>query len=342
MNLQTRIDIQDLMGAYFPSAVLNAALELGLFWRLANGPQSIERISQEMNIPPTRCMYWLRFLANMNLLEQEGDRFGLSQVAREEILNTYSQEIWKMLAIDAQDNYEYGLSLAQNLTLSSPHQGAKHNQMQPYPTYVSYVEKMAEDPERARLFSQLLLELHTPLAQNVADALELNGARNILDVGGGSGVISHALLRKHQSLSSVVVDIPNVCLSSRAIADKLPERDRIAFYPADFVRDELPTGFDIVLECDIGKFDNALLAKLSASVKKGGRFVIVDRWFAKGQPETPSRLAYLLRKSLIDPEYSLRTLEEIEEGLMQAGLEVRSIVELNYGKWKMIEAEKLV
>ena len=54
------------------------------------------------------------------------------------------------------------------------------------------MQKMAEDLDRTRLFSHLLYELHTPLAEDVAAALELDGARSLMDVGGGSGVVSLA------------------------------------------------------------------------------------------------------------------------------------------------------
>ena len=186
----------------------------------------------------------------------------------------------------------------------------------------------------------MLFELHTQLAQVIAGSLDLNGARNVLDVGGGSGVVSSALLRKHPQLVSMVVDLPTVCKAGREIVGKQPERDRISYYEADFVRDELPKGFDVVLECDIGQFDNSLLAKLASSLNEAGQLVIVDRWFDMGEQETPDRLAYLLTESLRDPEFSLRSLDDIEDGLVQAGLEVEKLVELPHGAWKMIQARK--
>lgn len=337
MNLRTISDIREVMAAPFPSAALNAAIELGLFWRMADGPRSSAEISREMNIPPKRCGYWLRLLAGMNLLQQEGDRFGLSPLARSGILDVHSQETWKMLAIDALDSFENGLFLAQRLSRSNTDRGDGEHLRHHLPLYV---QKMEADLERTRLFTQMLFELHSPLAQNIADALDLNGINSLLDVGGGSGVVSFALLRRHPELRALVVDIPNVCTAGREIADKMPERDRISYYAADLVRDELPKGFDIVLACDVGRFDNPFLAKLSASLNEGGRLVIVDRWFDMGPNETPVRLAYLLNESLRDPEFSLRRVEEIEDGLVRAGLEVAPSVELPYGRWKLIQAKK--
>ena len=52
----------------------------------------------------------------MDLLIQDGDQFDLSPVARTAILDTYSEDAWHMLALDAQDNYERVTFLAQRLS----------------------------------------------------------------------------------------------------------------------------------------------------------------------------------------------------------------------------------
>jgi O-methyltransferase domain len=159
-------------------------------------------------------------------------------------------------------------------------------------------------------------------------------------VGGGSGVVSLALLQRYPDLRATVVDIANVCRAGREIAARQPEGDRIAYHMANFVEDELPQGFDIVMFCDVGIFYDGILAKLAASLNEPGLLVIVDRWFDEGQQETPERLASLLARSLREPDYVLRSPEDVEEGLARAGLVIESIVELNYGSWKMIQARR--
>jgi hypothetical protein len=49
-----------------------------------------------------------------------------------------------------------------------------------------------------------------------------------------------------------VVDIPTVCAAAREIAARAPVAGRITYHAADFLHDELPRGFDMVLECQGG------------------------------------------------------------------------------------------
>lgn len=139
----------------------------------------------------------------------------------------------------------------------------------------NYVAKMIENPERAEQFTRMLYELHLPLAEQLANFLDLTGVNRIMDLGGGSGVISHTLLRRYSHLSSVVVDIPNVCVVGREIARETTVRDRITYHAADFLHDDLPIGFDMIIECDIGIYSEELFRKVYNSLNEGGKFVIV-------------------------------------------------------------------
>ena len=80
----------------------------------------------------------------------------------------------------------------------------------------------------------------------------------------------------------LVVDIGNVCTVGREIANKTQVTNRITYYEADFQQDDLPTGFDMILECDVGVYSEKLFKKLWNSLNKGGRFVIISNTNEQG------------------------------------------------------------
>jgi SAM-dependent methyltransferase len=326
------VDVDQLMGAYLPSAALHAALELGLFWRLLDGPQSADTIAEGLGIPPDRCEHWLALLAGLGLLDQEGDRYAVSAATMESIIEPNDQETWRMLAIEAREGYLAGVDLAQQIS----HPGSlweAQGRMTP-----DYVRQMGEDLPRARRFTQMLYELHQPLAHELARTLDLSECRRLMDLGGGSGVISLELLRRYPLLSAVVVDIENVCISGREIADSLPEGERIEYLPLDFLSEELPSGFDVVIECDVGLHSEALYRNVRSSLTNGGFFVIVDKLPQAGQATTLTSLQEAFKSSLKDPAYQQQTVQDVYESLSQAGFRPVSAQSLSYGRWWMIRA----
>jgi spermidine synthase len=140
-----------------------------------------------------------------------------------------------------------------------------------------------------------------------------------MDLGGGSGVASLALLRHHPDLTAVVVDIENVCHAGREIAAKTPMTNRITYHPANFLQDPLPTGFDMVLECDVGIYTEELFHKLHTSLNAGGRLVIVDWLIQPDRQQSFWRLCTAFLSSLGTFEFSNQTSEEVQKLLVQVG-----------------------
>jgi SAM-dependent methyltransferase len=230
---------------------------------------------------------------------------------------------------------------------------------------------LVEQPERARGFTWMLYELHLPLAERLADHLDLSGVVRMMDLGGGSGVLSLALLRRHPHLTAVVVDIPTVCEAARRLVHELVREtgdriarhaagdsvgaqaipERIAYHPADFLHAPLPGGFDLILECDVGEYGPPLLQKVRSALNPGGRLVIVDQFapeegVAPWQPPYP-QWAFL--GSLEDPTSRGRpTATEILSRLEEAGFGELSCEPLPAGHgnrwlegWLVIEGSPL-
>ena len=171
----------------------------------------------------------------------------------------------------------------------------------------------------------MLFEVHQPLAQAVSELLggllDMTGVRRVMDVGGGSGVVSMALLRKYPALEATVVDIENVCIAGREIAAEQGLADRIRYHPAEFARDEFPTGFDLVVKCDVSVFGVWLYEKLWHALKPGGRLVFVEHVSPTEHSAPATRLEWTFLDSLDDPDFSIPTRPQIESMLAEAGFQ---------------------
>jgi SAM-dependent methyltransferase len=311
---QTQVDqVLDLLDGYVAASVLSAAFEFGLFWMLEARSMTAEDIAKRLDLPKNRCGYWLQYLWKLGFLSYSAGGYSLTEKTRSAVIGAYSQESWALLAQEAHEGYmlfnyftsHLGTSgsLWQVAGLKSP----------------NYVEQMAGDLERARRFTRMLFELHQDLATEVAKRLDLSRVQRLMDLGGGSGVISMALLRANTQLEATIVDIHNVCQAGKELADEVGLADRLTFHPADFIQDELPTGFDLVLECDVGMYSEHLFDKVKRSLDPGGRYVILDQFTPDSGLAPSSRLTWAIQGSLRDPDYRFREVDETANILKACG-----------------------
>lgn len=317
MKLTTKDDVYLLLKSTTWSAALGAAIETGLLWQLAAQPLSASEIVAGLSIPGKRGYYWLQLLEKMGILEQGQNGYRPTRLACEAILEIRSQESWEHLVLDERER-SAGIHNLSTLISVPGSIWAAQELVEPE----NYVDKMRASPARAREFTRMLFEVHQPLAQKIAEFFDLSNARRMMDFGGGSGVVSMALLRKYPALTSTVLDIENVCQAGREIAAEQGLSDRLTYHPAEFATDDYPTGFDVVLQCDIGFFELDIFRKLYQSLAPGGRLIFVEH-FSPSETTAPlTRVEWTFLDSLHEPDFGFPTLAQVQAGLAQAGFEV--------------------
>jgi predicted O-methyltransferase YrrM len=315
MRPETTEDILELLDGYIAAAALGAAMELGLFWSLAEKPAPAPEVAQSLNIPLNRCQHWLQLLCKLGLLEHSPSGYAPSLLARKTILNTQSQHFWAFHAREDRQRFMSVRDLA--LNISQPVSAWEAPNLTP----PDELQQILEDPGYAAGFTRMLYEIHLPLAEQLASLLDLQGVRRMLDLGGGSGVVSFALCRKQSALTSVVVDVETVCAAGREIALENGLEDRVAYLAADFLQDDLPAGFDMVLLCDVGSFGEPLFRKIRDALNRNGRLVVVDKFAPTTTDPPPSRLSGAFLASLESPaqSVSLMTAEVVQARVQNAG-----------------------
>lgn len=343
MKPETTEDILEFMGGYIVSAALGTAMELGVFWLLAKKPLPAKDVAQSLNIPLNRCHNWLQILCKLGLLENNSEGYAPSIVAREAILNTQSQDTWAFQAREERDSSLFVRDLALNISKPMSIWQTRNR------TPPDYFQQIQEDPNYAARFTRKLYEIHRPLAEQLANMLDLQGVKSLLDLGGGSGVVSFALLRKQHDLICVVMDVENVCQAGREIAAENKLEKRIRYLAADFLQDDLPSGFDMVMLCDVGSFSEILFRRIYDVLNLKGRLVIVDKFAPSRTSALPSRLSSAFLDSLENPAQSidLTTTEVVQTRLQQAGFRDFSAISVPHKDnlpwnidWIMLEARK--
>jgi SAM-dependent methyltransferase/predicted transcriptional regulator len=309
----TTDQVFELLDASFTAAALAAALELGLFRLLDERPLAADAIGERFGIPRRRCRYWLQLLEQAGLLARDGEGLILSPAARAAILEAYAPESWAHLALETRGLNRWLTDFTSHLTTPGSAREALGLARR------DYLADMIDDPSLARRFTGMLRDFHLPMAGELAPKIGMDGVDRMMDLGGGSGIFSLALLRRHPRLTAVVVDVPPVCTAARELAGEGEAAGRITWHEANFLEEALPGGFDLVLECDVDVYGEALFRKVRGSLNPGGRFVIVDQLAPAPGTAPPVRAHWALQHALDDPDFTFLTSDEVETLLCTAG-----------------------
>jgi predicted nicotinamide N-methyase len=156
-------------------------------------------------------------------------------------------------------------------------------------TTPSYTEAMKRDRRRAEDFTQMLFHFHRKDAEALANYLDLSDRRALLDVGGGSGVMSIALAKKNPHLRGCILDIAPVCQIAAGNIRRARVLSRVATLSGD-IHHSLPAGYDVMMLCDIGPVSKQLLRNAYKSLPVNGLIVLVDRYLRKDGTQPLDRL----------------------------------------------------
>jgi 2-polyprenyl-3-methyl-5-hydroxy-6-metoxy-1,4-benzoquinol methylase len=108
----------------------------------------------------------------------------------------------------------------------------------------------------------------------------LPGARVLLDVGGGTGLFSIALLQKNPGLRAVVWDRPMVLAVAAEQAAAHGVADRLECRPGDMFADPVPSADVVLLSNVLHDWDvpecAALVRRCADALPAGGRLLVHD------------------------------------------------------------------
>lgn len=312
----------DLETAFKASRLVIAAERLQLFRTLHGKGLADDVIGKKLKIHRNYIMVFLDALVSMGLLVKKGNVYRNSSLADKFFVKErpvywsrqFSREC--KYAFDAYGSLEKVL-LSGSICFATRRSKKKN-----------YLEAMREDAEEAEDFTQMLFYYHQPEAEALTDYLDLAKMNRVLDVGGGSGVMSIALLRKNPGLKACIMDIEPVCTIAMKNIRKAGLSERMDVIPGDFHKG-LPEGYDVIMCCDIGKVPEELMKESFRKLPPGGMIVLVDRFLSSDRTEPLDRLLSQFEGS----SFGLETGDEMVKLVKECGFEDARINRLINETW---------
>jgi predicted O-methyltransferase YrrM len=271
--------IFELFRGSYGSELLTAAVShFNLFGLLAEDACAFDELRAAMGLEERPSIVLLTALRAMQLIEQADDgRLQLSTLARQHLAPGAEFEISDYIGLAASSPGV--MEMVERLRTNRPADvdgtgGAAF-------IYRQGIKSAMESEALARHFTLALAGRAKNVAPVLADRLPMEGVTKLLDVGGGTGIYSIALLRKHPALRAIAFDREEVLKVAAEMADAYGVAGRLELRQGDMFADELPSDCQATLLSNIlHDWDvpqcRELVGRCAAALPKGGRLLIHD------------------------------------------------------------------
>ncbi|MGH3829119.1 MAG: methyltransferase [Pseudonocardiaceae bacterium] len=251
--------------------VLAAAVGwLDLFEWLADHPADTKTVAAAFGLPnrPTHVM--LTLLRSLKLVDRDDcGVYSLTQLAREYLLR---ESPWSVAPVFA--------ALKDRPACTDMLHVLRTGRPMTFGAADDWASGMG-DEMFAEFFLAAIDSRNAYLAHAVARELDLTRSRRLLDVGGGSGIYSCALVRRNPELTATVFEKhPVAAVATRAIARR-ELSDRVSVLAGDMLAEPLPAGYDVHLYSNVlhdweEVQAQRLLCSSFRALNPGGRVVVHD------------------------------------------------------------------
>ena len=262
-HIETFDDFRNVAQLYQYSRVLLTALQLDLFTAIGSRSWSMKALAGRLKVSPRGLEILCRNLAALGLLIKHGRAYRNSPLSTGELNRkspAYRAEYLDLI----QSHWDDYAQLTSSVRSGKPLE-----------------EDEPDSSKWRRRFTWAMHHRSREQAQQVARVLDLKEAKTLLDLGGGPGTYAMAFLSKNPSLRATVADRPAALRVAREIASTHPARARLSYVQLDFMKDPLPSPYDIIWLSNVihiysAEENRTLFRKIATVLSPGGRIIIQD------------------------------------------------------------------
>ena len=205
--------------AYHESALLYAAVKLGLPDRMSAGPLTGEALAAALDVSAPHLFRLLRGLTILGICEQRTDRiFALTQ-AGQSLRSGSPSRLAEKVQIVVEQYWQPWADLVSCLNTGKPAFAQIFG--------MSVFDWRARNPEQGALFDIYVAKETLAQADPIIAALDFSGVRTVADIGGGYGGLLAAIVHAHPHLAGILFEKPHTIeaagsfLRSQGVAERV-------------------------------------------------------------------------------------------------------------------------
>jgi len=226
--------IDALFGPIKTRAIM-AGVSLGVFESLRDGRHTASAVAARLQLDADALELLMRTLVMCDYLEQHGNEFALSSLARQTMIEGAPMELVGYMKF----NYEQWDFIGHLEEMVRTGRG------------VDFHETMTS-PESWQHYQQGMLEAARFLAPVLASRVPVpKGATAMLDLAGSHGLLGAAICRRHPPMTSTVLDLPQAIPHARELARREQITEVVTHRVGDLLAGQYGSNYDVVLAANI-------------------------------------------------------------------------------------------
>ncbi len=304
--------IREIASAFQKSRVLLTAYELGIFTAIGDESKSAVEVAKASGSDARAAERLMNALCAIGMLEKKSGKFSNTPLSSQ-------------FLVKGKPDYMAGFMHVVHMweswsTLTEAVRSGKS-------VGIQHVEKRNEEWRSA--FIAAMNERARGQAQTVANLLDLQGISHVLDVGGGSGAFSMALVRAKEGIRATVFDLPNIVPLTQNYINNENLSDKVDTVAGDYNINDLGSGFDMVflsaiIHSNSFEKNRILIQKCSNALNTGGQVVVQD--FIMNEDRTSPPLAALFSLNMLVATEFGDTYTESEVRMWMKGAGLAGII----------------
>lgn len=265
-------------GSYGTELLTAAVSHFDLFGRLARQPGTLVELQADLNLAQRPAVVLTTALRAMQLIEKNAEgRFCLTPIAAEHLVRGDEFDVGSYLSLAATSPGV--VEMVERLRSNRP-AGLSGDEAGAAFIYRDGMKSAMEQTQLAEHFTLALSGRAKNVAPVLAEKIPLDGAKTLLDVGGGTGIYSIGFLRANADLRAIVFDRPEVLKTAERFAADYGVADRVELLAGDMFTDPMPKVDMILLSNILHDWDmpecQTLVDRCAAALNPGGRLIIHD------------------------------------------------------------------
>ncbi len=308
--------VLDLLAAFRRSQTMFAAVSLGVFDALTDGPKAAPALAAELGARPDALGRLLDALVGLGLLERDAGRYANTPAAAAYLTQSSPRRMTGYLRFTDEVLWKLWGDLAGAVRDGGP--GWKRTFGWDGPVFANIFHT-------DHLRREFLMGMHgfgLISSPRVVAAFDLSRFRHLVDLGGATGHLAVAACRRYPALRAAVFDLPEVLPLARELVSTTDVAGRVEAVGGDFFANPLPDADLYALGRVLHDWSEdkivALLGKVFEALPAGGAVLLAEKLIADDRAG-PEWAQMQDLNMLLVTEGKERTLGEYAELLKRVG-----------------------